>query len=84
MMIYRDVIQGRSALNFSEWNPAAWGPDDTERLVALVSKDQMPLQYYLILHPEARLTANEEGQLINGFIETITGMNEENIGAAGD
>jgi hypothetical protein len=34
----------------------------------------MPLPYYIILHPEARLSTIERGQLVNGLIET---MNEQ-------
>ena len=43
-----------------------------ERLVEVVAKAQMPLPYYLILHPEAQLTDNETGLLINGMIATFT------------
>lgn len=71
MMLYQDVVDGRAVLNFSEWDAAVWDDEATDRLVEVVAKDQMPLPYYLILHPEAQLTDNEAGQLINGMIATL-------------
>jgi len=76
MMLYQDVIDGRAVLNFSEWDAAAWNDEQTNRLVEVVAKDQMPLPYYLILHPEAQLTDNETGQLINGMIVTFSNQDE--------
>jgi len=72
MMLYQDVIDGRAVLNFSEWDAAAWNDEQTDRLVEVVAKAQMPLPYYLILHPEAQLTDNETGLLINGMIATFS------------
>lgn len=82
MMVYQDVIEGRKVLNFSEWNAAAWEPADTDRLVEVVSKRQMPLPYYLILHPEAELSSSENGQLVNGLIATFYRTTVENTGDA--
>lgn len=70
MLLQRDVKEGREVLNFSEWiggrNETA-----TEEMVEVVSKGQMPPPYYLVLHPEARLTEEEKGRLINGLIATM-------------
>jgi hypothetical protein len=71
MMIYRDVVRGREVLNFSEWDRQEWTAGDSETLAEVVAKGQMPLPYYLILHPEAKLTAQQEGQLINGLLATL-------------
>jgi hypothetical protein len=77
LMIQKDVVEGRAALNFSEW------PDNccTEELIIqmadAVGKQQMPLPYYLILNPEAQLTDVEQGQLVNGLIATMTNEPEQ-------
>lgn len=70
-LMAKDVHNGREVLNFSEWTPEHMQEVKPETAVELVSKDQMPLPYYEILHPEARLSNDERGQLINGLIETL-------------
>ncbi|MEZ4869101.1 MAG: heme-binding domain-containing protein [Caldilineaceae bacterium] len=71
-MVLQDVHEGRKVLNFSEWTPAQIERVEPEEAVELVSKGLMPLPYYEILHPEAALSDNETGLLINGLIETLT------------
>jgi hypothetical protein len=82
MMIYQDVIEGRQVLNFSEWDAATWTREKTDRLIEVVNKRQMPLPYYLILHPESELSASENGQLVNGLIATFFHTTVENTGDA--
>jgi hypothetical protein len=74
MMIYRDVIEGRAALNFSEWDQQDWNQEKSERMAELVAKGEMPLAYYLVLHPEAELSKSQQGQLVNGLLETLNGQ----------
>jgi len=56
-------MQGRSRLNFSEWN--------TDRqlgageIVEKIQEGEMPPAISLPLHPTARLTAAEEGAIDN-------------------
>ena len=69
MLMQRDVKEGREVLNFSEW-VGGRNETETEEMVEVISKDQMPPPYYLVLHPEARLTEEEKGRLINGLIAT--------------
>lgn len=64
-----DIERGREVLNFSEWNLEAV---KTEAMVATISKGEMPLPYYVMLHPEAQLNEAELGRLINGLIETTS------------
>jgi hypothetical protein len=73
-MIEKDVADGRAVLNFSEWgiSPAP----EIEETVEQVSTGKMPLPYYLLLHPEARLSDVETGQLINGLITTLSDGSE--------
>lgn len=71
-MILQDVHKGREVLNFSTWTAEAMTQSEAEEAVELVSKQMMPLPYFVILHPEAELTDAERGQLINGLITTMT------------
>ena len=64
-------MKGREVLNFSEWSAEQAAAVKVEDAVELVSKGLMPLPYYEILHPEARLSTNEEGRLITGLINTL-------------
>lgn len=70
-MILQDVHKGREVLNFSEWTAQQMEASEVEEAVELVSKGLMPLPYYEIIHPEARLTSVEKGMLINGLIQSL-------------
>jgi hypothetical protein len=70
-MIEQDIAEGRAVLNFSEWGSAP--TPEIEETVEQISTRKMPLPYYLLLHPEARLSNVEQGQLINGLITTFSG-----------
>jgi hypothetical protein len=56
-LLARDVKEGRKHLNFSKWN----GYDDSRRedkgeeIVELTSAGEMPLWFYVPLHPSAKL-----------------------------
>jgi len=71
-MILQDVHKGREVLNFSTWTDNSVTQSEAEEAVELVSKQMMPLPYFIILHPEADLTDAERGLLINGLIMTMT------------
>lgn len=71
-----DVEEGRSRLNFSEWQGVIRGERGEQRgavdeLVKVVERGSMPKQIYLPMHPEARLTDAEKQQLIAGFRATF-------------
>ena len=57
-LIVRDVNEGRKHLNFSEWDRRS--PERRahalEEIVEETSEGEMPLWFYLPLHPEAELT----------------------------
>jgi hypothetical protein len=71
-IVRQDVEDGREVLNFSEWGMAEQEGADMEEMVEVITNGQMPPPYYLILHPEARLTDAETAQLINGLITTTS------------
>ena len=76
-MVVKDVNEGRRVFNFSEWTAEQQQASQPEEAVELVSKNLMPLPYYILIHPEANLTNLEKGQLVNGLIATLAQSGEE-------
>ena len=73
-LVQRDVDEGRSKLNFSEWDrPQKDAKDAAEE----VRDGEMPMWIYLPAHPEARLTDAEKQALINGLEATMGGKSKE-------
>lgn len=66
-LVYHDTMEGRQRLNFSEWNRPQEGDDAAEQ----VTRGEMPPAIFLAMHPEARLTAAEKEQLIQGLRATF-------------
>jgi len=62
-LVARDVNQGRSHLNLSEWDkPQRHAKDVAEQ----VRTGGMPLWFYVPLHPSAKLSDTEKQALIDG------------------
>lgn len=65
--VYKNVTNGRKAINFSEWNTL----DDViklqrmQRAVTTVQNGMMPKPLYLKMHPEAKLSDKEKEILVN-------------------
>ncbi len=66
----RDVEEGRRKLNFSEWDRPQ---KDAHESAKEVRKGEMPPWFYVSLHPDARLTAEETRALIVGLETTLGG-----------
>ena len=66
-LVYLDTINGRSHLNFSEWNTQG---GDLQEAIEAIQEGEMPPFYYAIMHPEARLSAAEKQALIEGLRNT--------------
>ncbi len=62
-----DVTRGRERQNFSEWPRAL--PERAAKRLERISEEvdykDMPPAKYILLHPEARLTADRRRQLIH-------------------
>lgn len=71
-LVQRDVDEGREKLNFSEWDQGE-AREDADEAVEVVKEGEMPPFQYLINHPEARLSADELGQLITGLQLSLGG-----------
>lgn len=66
--VYRDVIQGREELNFSEMGRE---DNETDKAAETVEDGEMPPLRYTINHPEARLDDAERQALIRGLKATL-------------
>ncbi len=77
-LLEKDVLDGRAELNFSEWGQTCCTEEQRDKMAEVVNTEEMPIPYYIILHPEADLTDNERGDLVNGLIETMNAeINEQ-------
>ncbi len=67
-LVQRDVQDGRTALNFSEWNRPQDGAGD---VADVIRNGSMPPWYYWAVHWAAKLSPNEKTQLIAGLQKTF-------------
>ena len=72
-LVIKDVEEGRSHLNASEWNRPQ---KDAHEAAGELRKGAMPLPLYLAAHPEARLSAAEKADLLAGLEATFGGEGE--------
>jgi hypothetical protein len=63
-LVQNDVSRGRRHLNFSEWDKKQRHAGDAAEMI---EKGEMPPWYYLPMHPDAKLTADEKAELVKGF-----------------
>ena len=67
-LVQQDVNDGRRHLNFTEWNR----PQKHAKDVAVqIQGGDMPLWFYLPMHPAARLTETEKQALIEGAAKSL-------------
>ena len=64
-LVARDVAEGRSHLNFSEWPVADFEARELElhEIEDEIVKGKMPLKIYLVMHRDARLTEQDRSML---------------------
>ena len=68
-LVYRDTTEGRSRLNFSDWN-RGFQPGIGE-IAGIIQEGEMPPAIYLLQHPTARSTDAGKQQLIAGLQNSI-------------
>ena len=67
-LLQRDVNGGRSHLNFTEWDrPQRHAKDVADE----VRRGDMPLWFYLPMHPAARLSDSEKQALMDGAAKSL-------------
>ena len=67
-LVARDVQKGRNKFNISEWDRSNKHGDEAAKEVR---KGSMPPSQYLLAHPSARLSAEEQQAFIDGLIATF-------------
>ncbi len=67
-LVYNDVMEGRSRMNFSEWNQPQRAAAEAS---SVLQEGEMPPAIYLPLHPFARLTAAEKQALASGLNNSL-------------
>jgi mono/diheme cytochrome c family protein len=68
-LVNSDIEGARSKMNLSEWDLPQ---REAMAAVEQIEKGNMPLPFYVPLHPEARLSDEERQALINGIEATFT------------
>jgi mono/diheme cytochrome c family protein len=64
-LVSHDVEDGRKHFNISEWDQKR--KQDADEAAEQIEEGEMPLWFYVPLHPEADLSAAEKQELINGL-----------------
>jgi hypothetical protein len=66
-LIANDVKEGRREVNFSVWNQFTGSKRARKfkEIVEQVEGNKMPQWYYVIVHPEAKLSAGDKEMIIN-------------------
>jgi hypothetical protein len=67
-LVQDDVLEGRSELNFSEWDREQ---EDADKIVEVIHEGEMPLPLYVLAHPGAGLNDEEKTILARGIVETF-------------
>jgi mono/diheme cytochrome c family protein len=67
-LIQHDVDEGRSRMNFSQWNLPQ---RETRGAARQVERGEMPPPQYLLLHPSANLSPAEKQVLIQGLSASL-------------
>ena len=68
-LVYRDVQEGRKHFNVSAWGYQR--KNEGEEAAKELAEGEMPPLLYLLAHPEARLSAKEKKELIEGLWRTF-------------
>lgn len=68
LILANHVNEGRQRLNFSEWNRPN---SEYEDVAETIQEGEMPLWDYLLMHPEAKLSASEKEALLSGLQATF-------------
>lgn len=61
LLIYYHIQEGRAELNFHEWSNLPLSKQSTkiESILEEIESEEMPLKSYLLLHEEAKITADD-------------------------
>jgi len=68
-LIYNDVVEGRSRMNFSDWNRDR--QPSIGEIIGELEEGGMPPAQYLLMHPNAKLSTADKQALIDGLRRSI-------------
>ncbi|ADR32765.1 cytochrome c [Sulfuricurvum kujiense DSM 16994] len=74
-LIAHDIDEGREHFNVSMWG--AQKKNEGEDAAKEVREGEMPIWFYTIPHPEAKLSSSEKQELISGLEKTFGKEEEE-------
>lgn len=76
-LVSQDINEARSRFNFSEWNknPPAVQELLLWEMVNVIEQKKMPLQQYLLMHPEAKVS-EAELLTLKRYVNTLPGRNK--------
>jgi hypothetical protein len=66
-LVRYDVERGRDEMNFSDWDSG-----DADDAIEMIDEGKMPLDRYLLIHRDARLSESERDTLI-AALERMSG-----------
>lgn len=69
-LVRSDVTDGRGKLNFSDWKSVERKGETPKELRKAIDEGEMPPFYYTMLHPAAKLGAEERRRLLEGLVAT--------------
>lgn len=69
-LLYSDITRAKNSFNFNEID-AKIGAALVGEMVENVQENSMPPFQYQMMHPEARFSANERQELIDGLLATF-------------
>lgn len=67
-LVYRDAVEGRRRLNFSEWSYSSRRANEASEVVL---EGRMPPFQYLLIHKNAILTSIEKEELAKGLAASL-------------
>lgn len=67
-LVQHDVEEGRSKVNFSEWDASV----EVDEIIEVLQDGEMPPLQYFPMHPEAKLSDAERTQLVDGWKQVMT------------
>lgn len=74
-LLQNHIDEGRSVLNFSNWDGVIHtedGDEDLDTIAEVLRDGEMPMSQYLLMHPTANLTDAEKETLIQGLGTTAS------------
>jgi len=75
-LVYDDINHAREELNFSEWNTIKKSDKGEllDDISTVISEGEMPLEKYVLLHSEAKLSEEDREAIVNWADEMLDSL----------